>query len=426
MEPLEAVLIGAGNRGRFTYAAYARRHPGRLRLVALAEPDPVRRRTVGDELGLPEEARLADWREALARPGRARAAIVATGDTLHVGPALAAFDAGLHVLLEKPIALSPAECVRVVEAAERSGLLLQISHVLRYAPFYTAVRRTIESGSLGDLVAVDMKEHVAHWHMTHSYVRGKFRRRSLAAPLLLAKCCHDLDLLAWFADRPARRVSSFGSLDHYRAGRAPAGAPTRCTDGCPVQSRCPHDAVRFYAGPDDALASMWPWSDVSPDASRSARLRALETGPYGRCVYHCDNDVSDRQVVITEFDDGLAASFTVHGHGTHESRTLRLTGTLGELRGVLHRGVLEVTRHGSLEVERIEVPADPLGHFGGDAGLLDHFTDVASRDAVSEARTSGRIALESHLLGFAAERARERGEVVDMEGWRRRAREEAA
>jgi predicted dehydrogenase len=290
--------------------------------------------------------------------------------------------------------------------------------VLRYSAFYERVHDIVASGGLGEIAALDMKEHVAHWHMSHSYVRGKFRKRSIAAPILLAKSCHDLDLLVWLVGRRPARVSSFGGLAHYRSASAPEGAPARCTEGCPEQERCIHDAVRFYLGPDESIARLWPWSDVSPDPSREARRRALETGPYGRCVYRSDNDALDHQVVAVEFEGGVTASFTVHGLATHERRALRISGSLGELRGVLQTGEIEVTRHGALEAQRIRVEGSEIGHFGGDEGLVEHFAEVVARGAREAVRTSGRDALESHLLGFAAERARESGSVVEMEVFR--------
>jgi predicted dehydrogenase len=419
MAPVEAVLVGAGNRGRYVFGAFALRSPERLRMVAVAEPDPERRAAFAQEHAIPPARCFADWRELLAEPALAPAAIVATSDTLHVEPALAALARGYHVLLEKPIAPTPGECLRVVEAAEASGRLLQIGHVLRYTPFYERVQQVLRSGALGDLVTLDMKEHVAYWHFTHSYVRGKFRSRAIAAPLLLAKTCHDMDLLVWFADRLPARVASFGSRLHFRPEHAPPGAPERCSDGCPVQADCPHDAVRFYLEPGERLARMWPWTDLSADPAREARRAALEAGPYGRCVYRCDNDAVDHQVLIAEFEGGLTATFTVHGAASEEKRTIRASGTRGELRGVLHDGVIELTQHGRLGVERIETKGPGvLGHFGGDEGLVAHFVDVVARGAHAEARTSGRISLESHLLGFAAERARESGSVVELAGFR--------
>jgi predicted dehydrogenase len=324
------------------------------------------------------------------------------------------------------MALDAADCVRIVDAAARAGVLLQVGHVLRYTPFYAKVHEVAASGVLGDVVTIDMKEHVAFWHMTHSYVRGKFRNRRVAAPIVLAKTCHDLDLLAWLVGRPARSVASFGGLRHNRAELAPAGAPARCTDGCPVQAGCPHDAVRFYVDPDERLARLWPWTDVSADPSRDARRRALETGVYGRCVYRCDNDVPDHQVLALAFEGGVTASFAVHGHGSRETRTIRITGSQGELRGVLQDGVLEVTRHGSFHVERMQIERSPLGHSGGDDGLLSHFTDAVSRGAGGELLASGRASLEGHFIGFAAELARETGRVVEVEEVRADARARAS
>jgi predicted dehydrogenase len=411
---LEAIVLGAGLRGRGTYGGWGRAPPDPRRGVAIAEPDDTRRGLMAKEHGLSEAQAFADWRELLAAPRSAAAAIVATSDTEHVEPALAALAAGYHVLLEKPIAPEATDCIRVVEAAERAGRILQIGHVLRHSRFYAAVHQTIASGRLGDVTTIDMKEHVAHWHMTHSYVRGKFRNRALAAPILLAKSCHDLDLLVWLAGSAPARVASFGRLEHFRVENAPDGAPQRCTDGCPVQAGCIHDAERFYLGPDDALAGHWPWTDVSPDPSREARRRALEDGRYGRCVYRTDNDALDHQVVAVEFESGLTATFTLNGLATQERRTLRISGSLGELRGVLQTGEIEVTRHGAFEVDRIAIDGSEVGHFGGDEGLVSHFVDVVSREAVDDASTSGRTALASHLLGFAAERARETGSVVDL------------
>ena len=425
MAAVDAVLLGAGNRGRFVFGGYALANPERLHIAALAEPDDEKREEMAREHGIPPERRFRDWAELLGEDRLAPLAIVATGDTLHVEPTLAAFARGYHVLLEKPIAPTPGECVRVVEAAEAAQRMLQIGHVLRYTPFYRRVHEIIESGVLGELVSLDLREDVAYWHMTHSFVRGKFRNREIAAPIILAKSCHDLDLMVWFAGRPANRVSSFGSVGHFRAAAAPEGAPARCTDGCPAQQDCPHDAERFYLGPDHEVARIWPWSDVSLDSSREARRRALENGRYGRCVYRCDNDVADHQTVAVEFEGGATASLTMQGLGSEEERTVRLSGTRGELSGSLQSGVIEVSRHGVLGDERHEMGGSALGHYGGDGGLLDHFSEVLERRAAGEIRASGRVSLESHLMGFAAEQARLSGSVIEMAEFREEARRAA-
>jgi predicted dehydrogenase len=409
--PLEVILVGAGSRGRDVFGRYALRKPERMRVVAVAEPDPFRRERFAREHGLPPERTFTDWKDLLGARPRARAAIIATGDDLHTEPALAAIGAGYHCLLEKPMAPALSECRAIVEAAEARRRILQVGHVLRYTDFYGKVHRIVaEERRLGEVQTITMAEHVAHWHFTHSYVRGRWSSTRSAAPLILAKCCHDLDLMCWIAGRPPLRVASFGELVHYRRESAPAGAPERCTDGCPAEPTCPHFAPRFY-GRD---LELWPWTDVSPTPSVEARLEALRTGPYGRCVYRADNDVVDRQTLLVEFEGSVQATFTVDGFSSRPERTIRVQGTRAELRGVFDQGWLEVLRYGRLEPERIETFASPFGHGGGDEGLLDHFTEVASRDALDEVLASGRAALESHRVGFAAERARAEGRVVSL------------
>jgi predicted dehydrogenase len=417
MKSLAVALIGAGNRGRYVFGRFAARHPERMRITALAEPRAERRAAVAAEHGLAPQRVFEDWHQLFAAELELDAAIIATGDTEHVEPAIEAFARGLHVLLEKPIALDAADCVRVVEAGERAGRILQIGHVLRHMEFYARVHEIAASGRLGRLQIMDFREHVSYWHMAHSYVRGKFRSRELAAPFLLAKSCHDLDLMAWIADRPAAQVTSFGSLGAYTAEHAPAGAPARCSAACPIQASCPWDAERFYLGPNEAVARHWPWTDLSPDPSRQARRRALASSDYGRCVYHCDNDVVDHQTVSIAFEGGLLGTLGVHGCATEERRTVRISGSLGELRGVLQTGLLEITRHGESRLETLRLPAS-VGHSSGDRNLIAHFCDAVESGAGTEARAAGRVALESHLLGFAAERARHEGRIVDMAAYR--------
>lgn len=248
--PIRAILIGAGDRGRFAYGRYALAQPGEMRIVAVAEPRAERRAAVAREHGLPPEACFTTWEEVLGegRQGRisAEAVLICTQDQLHTAPALAALADGYHVLLEKPMAVTLAECRALVAAAARAARHLQICHVLRYTPFFQAIHAVLQAGRLGDLISLSQRENVSYWHMAHSYVRGNWRAAAGSSPMLLAKCCHDLDTLFWFAGAPARRVSSFGSLRHFRPENAPPGAPLRCADGCPVEAHCLYSALDIY------------------------------------------------------------------------------------------------------------------------------------------------------------------------------------
>ena len=257
-KPLEAVAIGAGGRGYGAYAPYAIEHPDELRFVAVAEPDPERRARFAERYGVPANACFSSWEDLVAQGQLAPAAFNCTMDAMHVPSTLALLGAGYHVLLEKPMATTAEDCICLVQAAERAGRVLQICHVLRFTAMFSALNDVLSSGRLGDIMSVEHRENVVYWHMAHSFVRGNWGNSESSAPMILAKCCHDLDILFWNVG-PVRRLSSFGSLQHYRAGNAPAGATPRCTDGCPAEDACPFYAPRLYL----AEYTGWPTSAIS-------------------------------------------------------------------------------------------------------------------------------------------------------------------
>ena len=458
-QPIEAILVGAGNRGYDAYGTYALAHPDEIRFVAVAEPHDARRARFAQAHHIPPERRFRTWKHLFAQVQMADAALICTLDDLHVGPTIAALEAGYNVLLEKPMATTVGDCVSLVQAAERSGRILMLCHVLRYTPFFSALHDIVASGRLGDIITVEHRENVSFWHMAHSFVRGNWRNNHLSSPMILAKCCHDFDILFWNLG-PVKQLSSFGSLLHYRVENAPPGAPERCTDGCPHEAECPWFAPRLYLeliplmqearGSRSALERLvaglyldhpaftnlvrrlipgldatldyhgWPISTICEAASPEARHRALATGPYGRCVYRCDNDVVDHQTVNMELESGASAVLVMHGHSHREGRTMRYDGTRATLLGQFYLTDSEIQIHDHLtgKVEVIRPELGRAGHGGGDEGVMRAFVH-ALRQGSSEPLTSARASLESHLLAFAAEKARLEGAIVDMDAYRR-------
>jgi len=415
MPEVTLALVGAGIRG-WSYARHAVA-AGAGRVVALAEPDPARRSAAAEEFAVPADRVYGDWSE-LAGAGRlADAAIVATQDRQHREPAVALTGLGYHVLLEKPMAPTEAEAAAIAAAAERNDVMLAVCHVLRYTPYTRTLKHLLDEGAIGRLVSVQHLEPVGWWHQAHSFVRGNWRRSDTSAPMLLTKSCHDIDWLMYLFGRAPRRVSSFGGLSHFRAESAPAGAGTRCTD-CAVESTCPYSARRLYLDClDDPDRHFWPLSVVTDDLTEDGVLTALRTGPYGRCVYACDNDVVDHQVVAMEFDDGATCSFTMSAFTPMGHRRTRLLGTHGYLDG---DGV--TLTHADFRTGEETVVDPPVtagssaadGHGGGDEGLVDAFlAAVATADPTllaSDAATS----LASHRVVWAAEHARTTGTVVTL------------
>ena len=421
---IEVVLIGAGNRGYEAYGPYALEHPEQIRFTAVVEPHRGRRERFAEAHGIPAERRFVSWQDLYARGQIAEALVNCTLDRMHLDSTLPAIELGYQVLLEKPMANTLEGNVRLVQAAEERGSLLMICHVLRYTAFFSTLHQILSSGRLGQIATVEHRENVAHWHMAHSFVRGNWRNSQIESPMILAKCCHDMDILYWNLGR-VRRLASFGSLLHFRLENAPPGAPLRCTAGCPVENECPWYAPRQYLHGHTG----WPVSVISEDLSLEARRRALETGPYGHCVYYCDNDVVDHQTVNLEFVSGASGTLFMHGHSHEEGRTMRYDGTRATLRGRFASGLgdsIEIHDHLTGLVEEVDLSTsgtrvDSSGHGGGDAGLMAAFVRaLRPRSGGVKGLTTSRESLESHLMAFAAEEARVEGTIVSMDEFRQR------
>ena len=412
MAPVSVVVIGAGDRGT-GYARWALRHPDRASVVAVAEPREVHRAQFAAEHGIAGRNVAVDWRQLAGRGRLADAVLICTQDRMHAGPAEAFAALGYHILLEKPMAPDEAGCRRIVAAVENAGVMLAVGHVMRYTPYTRAVKEIVDSGQLGNIMSVQHLEPVGFWHQAHSYVRGNWRRADLAASMLMAKSCHDLDWLVHILGRMPARVASFGHLTHFTAANRPAGAADRCMV-CPVEASCPYSAPRLYRGLLEEGQRRWPLSAVIEDFTPAALEQALNDGPYGRCVYACDNDVVDHQVVALEFPGATTATFTMTAFSQAAGRATRLFGTRAELTG---DGQAIRVYDFLTRAERLitSAPAGTMnaadGHGGGDAGLMDAFTGAVATGNRELILSGPRESLASHLAVFAAERARLNGTV---------------
>ena len=415
MAPVSLIVVGAGQRGT-GYANWALRHPDRARVVAVAEPRDVRRARFAAEHGITAENNVVSWEDLAGRPRFADAVLICTQDRMHEEPAEAFAAAGYHILLEKPMAPDEAGCRRIVAAVERAGVMLAVGHVMRYTPYTRAVKEIVDSGQLGEIMSIQHLEPVGFWHQAHSFVRGNWRRADLANTMLMAKSCHDLDWLTHILGRVPQRVSSFGSLTHFTAANRPAGAADRCL-ACPVEADCAYSAPRLYG---ELLArghQGWPLSVLVEDFTPAALDEALRDGPYGRCVYACDNDVVDHQVVALEYPGAATATFTMTAFSQQADRATRIFGTRGELTGdgrdvTVYDFLTRAERHVSLAPQGAMNAAE--GHGGGDGGLMDAFTAAVAAQDPGLILSGPRESLASHLAVFAAERARRDGTVETL------------
>lgn len=415
MKPTTLIIIGAGSRGT-TYASYALEHPDRARIVAVAEPRREWRERFARAHGIPPANVTTDWRELADRPRLADAAIITTQDALHLEPAAALAEKGYHILLEKPIAPSAEDCRRIVDSVTTAGVIFAVCHVLRYTSYTRKVKELVTGGLVGDVVNIQRLEPVGYWHQAHSYVRGNWRREDQSSPMLLAKCCHDLDWIRHVMGVPCKSVHSFGTLKHFRADQKPDGAAPRCLD-CRIEQQCPYSARKIYLGRVARGEKGWPVDILTTDVDEKNVTDALRTGPYGRCVYDCDNDVVDNQVVNMLFEGGRTASLTMTAFTEARHRNTRIFGTRGELEGdgrmLRHFDFLTDT----WTTADANTPSRPGlgGHGGGDYGLMFTFVKAVEKEDQDLILSGPHESLETHLMVFAAERSRRENRVVTME-----------
>jgi len=411
VDQVRLAVVGAGLRGQ----RYARRAvaTGAGRPVAVAEPDEGRRSRFATEFGLDPGAVFRDWRDLVAAGRLADAAIVATPDREHTGPAVALADQGYHLMLEKPMAPTEQEAIRITEAVERNKVIFALCHVLRYTSYSRTVKQLLDDGRIGTLTSVQHLEPVGWWHQAHSFVRGEWSNSRTSSSMLLAKACHDIDWLLYLVGRPVARVSSFGRLSHFRAAARPEGAADRCLD-CPLEPTCPYSAPRLYLGClGDPAKEFWPLSAVTTEHTEAGVRAALRDGPYGRCVYASDNDAVDHQVVTMEFADGATCSFTMTAFSPFELRKTRLFGTHGYLEGDGDRLRLVDFRTGEEEIIGTGGTGDlEADHTDADEMLTDTFLAAVAANDPARLSSDAATSLAGHQVVWAAERARRTGTVV--------------
>lgn len=407
---IDVAIIGMGSRGWDAYGRTLKGLPDRVRITAIAEWDDRKRREAGRELGVCEQACFASAEELLEQERLADVLFVCTQDQQHVDHAVPAMEKGYHILMEKPISPYVDKCRELLEVSRRTGRKVAVGHVLRYSPFYRKIKEILDGGTLGELMTIQGIENVGYWHQAHSFVRGNWRDSETTSPMILAKCCHDMDLMVWLTGRRCRRVSSFGSLGHFTPEHAPEGAAKRCLDGCLAKEGCPYDAEKIYIYNKATGVACghtgWPCNILDIYPTEESIRRALETGPYGRCVYYCDNNVVDHQVVNLEMEGGLTVNFTMSGFTGDGGRFTKYMGTKGSMIADLEARTIKVVPFGKDEVLYDFNRMDGMsGHGGGDSVFVTDFLDYI-QGAQPDGITSLEASLESHFIAFAAEESR--------------------
>ena len=411
MKQVTAILIGAGNRGAEAYASYALQYPNELKFVGVADPREERREAFRKAHGIDEKYSVESWENIFEFPKFADFVMICTQDHMHMEPLQKAMEMGYDILVEKPISPVKEELVKLKEQTAQYDGMISVCHVLRYSPFFRKIKEIIDAGTIGELINIQHMESIGFWHMAHSFVRGNWRNTAESSPIILAKTCHDFDILLWLTGKKCLSVSSFGSTKLFKAENAPKDAPKRCTDGCPHRSECPFYAPKFYLEHPRAVVDGYR-KVVTMDATTEGLMEALRNGPYGRCVYACDNDVADHQIVNMQMEDELTISFTMSAFTNECERTITLQGSKGEIFGRMEEDEIIVTDFvtGNRTVHKLNTPK--VGHSGSDAAMMKELVSLISNGRQKENISNATQAIDSHLIAFAAEESRLNGGAV--------------
>ena len=409
MKEFKVAIIGCGSRGAESYGRIMAEQKGRFKIVSLCDIDQEKLIKYGNLFQV-DTNNLFENEDIFFAEKRADVLVIATMDNDHVRQCEKALMLGYDVLLEKPITKNKSECEKILATQKKYGGKVIVCHVLRYAPAFLKVKAILESGICGQLIMIDAIEQVGFWHQAHSFVRGNWRNSIESSPMILQKCCHDLDILQYYVGAKCDTISSIGDLRFFNRAHQPKGAAERCVE-CKYAETCVYSALNIYIRNWKEVgspASCWPYTVLTNQypLTEEALREAIEKGPYGRCVFCCDNNVVDNQIVAMKFENNVTANLRMTAFTPGGGRILKLYCSEGEIE------LNESTN--KLEVRRFDKPVQTYdinvlvenghNHGGGDYGLIEDFYKVLTEDDPSA--TTLEASIESHLMALAAEKSR--------------------
>lgn len=416
MKKLKVILIGAGGRG-IGYTGNMMNE--KFEVVAVAEPIEARRNFIKERHNIPDEMCFESWEPLLDMPKFADIAIISTMDKLHYDPTMKAIKQKYHLLLEKPVAPTPKECIEIMKAAKENNVKVLVCHVLRYSPFFKKLKELVDSKLIGQIISIEHDECVWNVHQSHSFVRGNWGNSDKSTSMILQKACHDMDVLQWLVGKKCKYVQSFGSLTYFKKENAPECSPEYCIDGCPHGEDCYYNAVKLYLEDEENLWFREAAAQKQIPSNEDVE-KALRTTQYGKCVFKCDNNVVDHQVVNMEFEDGTTISFNMCAFNAG-GRHIRVMGTDGELVGSMNDATFDfysfkTKEHKEIKASEIAIGETIVdGHGGGDVGIVHALYDYIADNKTDGLLSEIDISVENHMISFAAEKSRLENRVISID-----------
>lgn len=403
-------VIGLGNRGTEYMSFIKLFHAKKAKIVAICDINPQALIDFKPKYNIDDDHSFSNTSDFFSKGVLSDGLIISTQDQSHFEICKKALEVGYKkIMLEKPVSANISECLELESLAKEKGADLIVCHVLRYSNFFIKIKDIISSGAIGDIIHIDHTENVGYFHFAHSYVRGNWKIESTSTPALLAKCCHDIDLLYWFIGSKCDSVTSYGDLKYFKKDNAPVGATEYCLKGCIVKDKCPYDCEWTYLTAPFYKATFVKYNHRTMtgkcNATKKDMYNCLNNTSYGKCVYLNDNDVCDYQVVNMHFENGVTANHILNAFSNKMHRSGHIMGTKGEI--IYYDKDLKVNIFG--KGEKVLHPAIPFipGHGEGDLRIVKSFVDLLYDDVKrKEDITTISETIESHRIVMAAEMSR--------------------
>lgn len=401
---MKLAILGLGARGRLVYL----NHMSKYSDVDIAALCDIKKDVLEtSKQNYAPKARCFDNEKDFFSAGKmADFLVIATQDRDHYRHAMAAMKLGYHLILEKPVTGVETELDEILAYSKEHNRKILVCHVLRYAPFFQKIKEILDSGLIGDVVNIVHQENIGFWHFAHSFVRGNWRDENATSPILLAKTCHDFDLLYWYIGKECTGVSSYGSLNYFTKENQPKGAVSYCLNGCAVKKDCPFDAEKLYCSPfAQTGADQYEVAMGKLNASKKEAREILKISPYGRCVFACDNNVNDHQVVNMQFEGGATATLTLSAFTKNCYRRIHIMGTQGDLHGTDITKTITVNLFGKPS-KIFQAKPVATGHGGGDKGFCDTIHQFMQGKEIDEnLLTTIDVTARSHKIIYEAVRS---------------------
>lgn len=425
MKVIKAIVVGFGNRGE-VYADYSLQSVGELEIVGVCDPSIYKLKTAKEKYHLTDTQLFSSLEELIKKHPECDIVINATMDQIHYETGMAILNAGYNMLIEKPIVPNDKELSDLQKTAEKHNCKVFVCHVLRYTMFYRTIKQLLLDKKIGEIVTMEMNEHVCLQHYLTSYLRGKWNNeKECGSGLMLAKSCHDIDIMCWLNnDTEPEEVSSFGGRHLFVKENKPKDATEYCYN-CPHKDTCNLSSITLYEKHDTMPFLVYDRLNKPIDSlSKDEKIEYLHHDIYGKCAYDVESDLVDRQVTNVKFKNGSVASFTLLGCATKPDRYIHIIGSHGEIEGKIESNKIMLRTYTNdvwnYKEEIIDL-SDKIvnlarfgGHNGGDFLIMHDLCAYLNGDESSISMTKLQDSLNGHRVVYAAEKSRKTNSIIKL------------